>query len=56
MWHLFGIFKTFLLAFSHYRNEVSTLEKEVQLMQQRLQKIVSQRNKLRCGYAFVCLC
>jgi len=33
------------------RNEVSTLEKEVQLMQQRLQKIVSQRNKLSLHHA-----
>lgn len=33
------------------RNEVSTLEKEMQLMQQRLQKIVSQRNKLSLHHA-----
>ena len=29
------------------RSEVGTLEKEVQLIEERLQKIVSQRNKLR---------
>ena len=38
-----------LLAFFVFcdRNEVESLEKEVQLMKQRLQKMVSQRNKLR---------
>ena len=37
------------------RSEVGTLEKEVQLIEERLQKIVSQRNKLRyCLYMIVC--
>ena len=37
-----------MIFFIIYRNEVDSLGKEVQLMKQRLQKIVSQRNTLRC--------
>ena len=41
--------KALKTSFFH-RNEVSSLQTEVQLIQQRLQKIVSQRNKLRYMY------